>query len=330
MRAVIQRVRRGRVSVGDKTVGEIGSGFVILLGVGHGDGPTEANRLAAKIANLRIFADAEGKTNVSLLDVGGEALIISQFTLYADCRKGRRPSFVHAAPPDLAAPLVESFAGELRRGACTGNSTEMNQIIANFLGVELGSQEKQVARLACAGGSNVARRHGDYRGVESCRAAALVSGGGKGCAWGCLGLADCERVCDFDAIVMDRHDLPQVIDDLCTACGDCVDICPRDLFSLQPVSHRLWVACKNLEKGEAAEDECVVACNGCGRCAADAPGDMITMENNLAVVDYSQNALASRVAIERCPTGAIVWLEGGVHKGQGAVKIIRKEALPLE
>lgn len=115
MRAVIQRVRRGRVSVEGQTVGEIGSGFVILLGVGHGDGPDEAGRLARKIANLRIFADAEGKTNVSLLDVEGEALVISQFTLYADCRKGRRPSFVRAAPPDVAAPLVENFADELRR-----------------------------------------------------------------------------------------------------------------------------------------------------------------------------------------------------------------------
>lgn len=221
-------------------------------------------------------------------------------------------------------------AGELQPGACTVNSAEMNQIIANYLGVELGSQEALVARLACAGGSNVAQRYGDYQGVESCRAAALVAGGGKGCAWGCLGLADCERVCDFDAIIMDRHDLPQVIDDLCTACGDCIDICPRDLFSLQPASHRLWVACKNLEKGDLAEAECVVACNGCGRCAADAPGDLITMVNNLAVIDYGQNAHASRVAIERCPTGAIVWLEGGVHKGQEAVKIVRKEALPLK
>lgn len=115
MRAVIQRVRRGQVSVEGQTVGEIGPGFVILLGVGHGDGPTEAARLAGKVANLRIFADAEGKTNVSLLDVEGEALVISQFTLYADCRKGRRPSFVRAAPPEVAAPLVESFADELRR-----------------------------------------------------------------------------------------------------------------------------------------------------------------------------------------------------------------------
>ena len=221
-------------------------------------------------------------------------------------------------------------AGELQPGACTVNSTEMNQVIASFLGVELGSQEKRVARLACAGGSNVARRYGDYRGVDSCRAASLVAGGGKGCVWGCLGLGDCEQVCDFDAILMDAHDLPQVIDDKCTACGDCVDICPRDLFSLQPISHKLWVACKNLEKGEAAEAECIVACNGCGRCALDAPGDLIRIDNNLAVIDYSKNAHASRIAIERCPTGAIVWLDGGVHKGHDAVRIVRKEALPRE
>jgi D-tyrosyl-tRNA(Tyr) deacylase len=115
MRAVIQRVREGRVSIEGRVVGEIGSGLVILLGVGQGDGQVEADRLAEKIANLRIFADAEGKTNLSVLDVGGEALVISQFTLYADCRKGRRPSFVHAALPDVAEPLVDYFAGRLRQ-----------------------------------------------------------------------------------------------------------------------------------------------------------------------------------------------------------------------
>ena len=115
MRAIIQRVREGRVSVEGKTIGEIGPGLVILLGAGHGDGPAEADKLAAKIASLRIFADAQGKTNLSLLDVDGEALVISQFTLYANCRKGRRPSFVHAAHPDVAAPLVDDFAGRLRQ-----------------------------------------------------------------------------------------------------------------------------------------------------------------------------------------------------------------------
>lgn len=115
MRAVIQRVSHGLVSVEGETVGEIGLGLVILLGAGHHDGQAEADRLADKIANLRIFADAEGKTNLSILDVAGEALVISQFTLYADCRKGRRPSFIYAAPPEIAAPLVEYFAGRLRQ-----------------------------------------------------------------------------------------------------------------------------------------------------------------------------------------------------------------------
>jgi D-tyrosyl-tRNA(Tyr) deacylase len=115
MRAVIQRVRQGSVSVEGKRIGEIGPGMVILLGAGPGDGQAEADRLADKIANLRIFADAEGKTNLSMLDVGGEALVISQFTLYADCRKGRRPSFIYAASPDVAAPLVDYFALRLRQ-----------------------------------------------------------------------------------------------------------------------------------------------------------------------------------------------------------------------
>ncbi len=115
MRAVIQRVCRGRVSVEGRVIGEIGPGLVILLGAGHGDGPAEADRLADKIAHLRIFADAGGKTNLSVLDVGGEALVISQFTLYADCRKGRRPSFTDAAPPDVAAPLVDYFVDRLRQ-----------------------------------------------------------------------------------------------------------------------------------------------------------------------------------------------------------------------
>jgi D-tyrosyl-tRNA(Tyr) deacylase len=115
MRAVIQRVREGRVSVEGQTIGEIGQGLVILLGAGHDDGQVQADKLADKIVNLRIFADAEGKTNLSILDVGGEALVISQFTLYADCRKGRRPSFVHAAHPDVAEPLVDYFADRLRQ-----------------------------------------------------------------------------------------------------------------------------------------------------------------------------------------------------------------------
>ena len=114
MRAVVQRVRRASVSVDGKTMGEIGRGLVILLGIGHGDGEDQARWLARKIANLRIFEDERGLFNHSLLDVDGEALVVSQFTLYADARKGRRPSFVNAAPPEMAEPMVDRFVELLR------------------------------------------------------------------------------------------------------------------------------------------------------------------------------------------------------------------------
>lgn len=228
----------------------------------------------------------------------------------------------------FAEMLVE---GTVAPGQCTVNSAEMNVAIADFLGVDVGGVEKQVARLACAGGSHVAYTRARYEGLKTCRAAALVSGGGKGCSWACLGLGDCEVSCDFDAIHMDQHGLPVVDVDKCTACGDCVEVCPKMLFSLQPVSHRLWVACKSLDNAAESEADCDVTCNACGRCAADAPEGLITIRNNLAVIDYSKNALSSRVAIERCPTGAIVWLDEakGALKGVGAKKVIRREPLPV-
>ncbi len=118
MRVVLQRVRSGRVSVAGKTLAEIGRGVVLLFGVGQEDvDPVEAEKtlrgLAEKIANLRIFEDEQGKMNLSLLDVGGQAIVVSQFTLYADTRKGRRPSFTDAALPQIARPLVDRLAAQL-------------------------------------------------------------------------------------------------------------------------------------------------------------------------------------------------------------------------
>lgn len=229
-------------------------------------------------------------------------------------------------------PFAEKLVkGEVDPGLCTVNSRDTNQVIANFLGVSMGNHEKRVARLACAGGAHVARNRATYSGLRSCRAATLVSGGGKECTWGCLGLADCESVCEFDSITMDRHGLPVVDESSCTACGDCVDVCPKDLFSIHPVSHQLWVACANKEFGDEAETKCEVACTSCERCAVDSPEGLIEVRDNLAVINYSKNKLASKVAIERCPTGAIVWLDKGQPvKGRDAKRVIRKEALPVD
>jgi len=110
LKAIVQRVTQGKVRVNNEVVGAIQSGLVVLLGIGQGEGEGEARWMANKIANLRIFADEEGKFNRSILDVGGQVLLVSQFTLYGDARKGRRPSFTGAAPPEVAEPLVNRVA----------------------------------------------------------------------------------------------------------------------------------------------------------------------------------------------------------------------------
>jgi D-tyrosyl-tRNA(Tyr) deacylase len=130
MKAVVQRVKHGRVSVGDRALAEIGQGMVILLGVGPDDDEKAASYLAEKIAFLRIFDDGEGKMNRSLLDTKGEAIVVSQFTLYADTRKGRRPSFTDAAAPNLAGPIVEHFAALLQ---ALGVPTQTGEFGAHML-----------------------------------------------------------------------------------------------------------------------------------------------------------------------------------------------------
>ena len=113
MKAVVQRVSRAAVSVDGTVIGSVDAGFLVLAGVAPGDGPADAEALAAKIAGLRVFPDEEGRMNRSVLDAGGGALVVSQFTLYGDVRKGRRPSFTGAAPPEVAEPLVEELARRL-------------------------------------------------------------------------------------------------------------------------------------------------------------------------------------------------------------------------
>lgn len=200
--------------------------------------------------------------------------------------------------------------GAIQPAGCTVASPDARADIAEYLGVDVGAAATRVARLLCAGGCDVAPQRAEYLGLQTCRAAAAVAGGGKACAWGCLGLDDCRIACDFDAIYMNDVGLPVVIPEKCTACGDCVEACPKDLFTLMPLEQKLLVQCKNLLEGDDATNVCAVACNGCGRCAADGAPGLIEIVNGLAIVDYDKNAQASVDAIKRCPTGAIVWVEG--------------------
>ncbi|MES9876995.1 MAG: RnfABCDGE type electron transport complex subunit B [Candidatus Sedimenticola sp. PURPLELP] len=209
------------------------------------------------------------------------------------------------------APFAELVVkGTIQPSKCTVASADMIDDIADFLGVDAGEQEKLVARLHCAGGQGQAFQIAEYRGFDSCRAAAVISGGGKGCSWGCLGLADCEVSCTFDVIHMDPNGLPVVDIEGCTACGDCVDACPRDLFEIVPESQRLFVQCNTPLEGDAAVTLCSVACDACGRCAADAAPGLIEMKDNLPVIDFDSGLTATETATKRCPTGAIQWLTG--------------------
>lgn len=284
------------------------------------------------ISGALLFMGGLGFALASILSVANKKLHVAEDPRIDDVEEMLPKTNCGACgSPGCRAFAEACVAGEANPGKCTVSPPEMAAFIADFLGVELGNEEKRVARLACAGGNHVARMRSEYSGLKSCRAAVAAGGGGKACSWGCLGLADCEVSCDFDAISMDEHGLPVVDEDKCVACNDCVEACPLDLFSLQPVSHRLWVACKSLAEGDEALADCEVACTGCARCVADAPGGLISIKNNLATIDYSKNQLASKLPIQRCPTGAIVWLENqAVTKGAAAKRIIRKEPLPIQ
>jgi Formate hydrogenlyase subunit 6/NADH:ubiquinone oxidoreductase 23 kD subunit (chain I) len=146
--------------------------------------------------------------------------------------------------------------------------------------------------------------------------------------------ATASRRATLNALRLDAHDLPAVAEDLCTACGDCVTACPKDLFSLQPADDHLWVRCRNEDAGDALLDVCSVACTACGRCAMDAPAGTLTMAGGLPLIDstalHRASDAAARAAIERCPTGAIVWItdDGTALAGRAARPVVRRSVRP--
>jgi RnfABCDGE-type electron transport complex B subunit len=241
-----------------------------------------------------------------------------QFRVYEDPRIDAVENLLPSANcgacglPGCRAFAEEVVAETISPAKCTVSSPDGIERIAEYLGVDAPAEEKRVARLLCAGGIREAHNLASYKGgMSTCRGEAVIAGGIKDCSWGCLGLGDCATVCEFDAISMNENALPVVDPDKCTACNDCVEICPKGLFEIMPVSWKLIVQCKSLLEGDAAENRCSVACTACARCVADAAPNLIEIKNNLAVVNYQLNDLADAGATRRCPTDAIVWLEHG-------------------
>lgn len=212
--------------------------------------------------------------------------------------------------PGCRAFAEQAVEGKIKPAQCSVMNADGVAAIADFLGIDAGQAVKRVARLLCAGGLDVTTRPAEYRGLRSCAAATAVAGGGKGCAWGCLGLGDCATACEFGAITMDDAGLPVVDPALCTACGDCVTACPKDLFVIRPLDQHLLVQCRNLLTGDAVLEHCKVACTACGKCVQDAAPGLISVATGVAVIEESLLSLEDPAAIARCPTNAIVWLQG--------------------
>jgi Na+-translocating ferredoxin:NAD+ oxidoreductase RNF subunit RnfB len=214
--------------------------------------------------------------------------------------------------PGCAAFAAALLSGECSPSQCSVAPASTHEQIAALLGVDAGSSARRVARLRCAGGRSKVPQLASYQGSRSCAAAYRAQRGGRACAYGCLGHGDCAHVCRFEAIQMSDDALPIVDPARCTACGDCVTACPAQLFTLEPSESPLILRCNSPLVGEAARASCRVACDGCGRCAADAEAGAICMEQGLPRILDRERAGAR--CTQRCPSGAIVWVGSGASE----------------
>lgn len=195
------------------------------------------------------------------------------------------------------------LSGKVGIEACRIAEEKTKEAIAKLLGKELEKKVKRVATLHCGGGIKVEDRF-LYQGIKDCVAANLVLEGQKECVWGCLGFGSCVEVCPFGAIKMSDAGLPIVDINKCKACNRCVEICPKRLFSLVPVTHTVYIACSSPDLGKDVRVVCPVGCIACKRCEQVCPVDAIHVIDNLAVIDYNKCTSCSE-CVNVCPTKTI-------------------------
>jgi len=212
---------------------------------------------------------------------------------------------------------------------CPPGGADTMKEVASILGLVAEEKERQVAVLLCNGSSANRKRTSEFDSAANCTIATATYGGETDCTHGCLGLGECVDACGFDAMYMDPETgLPVVIEDMCTACGACVEACPKDLYQLRNVgkkSKRIFVSCMNTDKGGPAKKACDVACIGCSKCFKECKYDAITMGNNKAVIDYAACVLC-RACVAVCPTGAIHEINFPARRVKPVVKAAPKKA----
>ncbi len=173
------------------------------------------------------------------------------------------------------------------------------------MGIDAGSSVKQVAKVLCNGTSENCQNTFNYDGITDCRAAMVTLNGPKSCSFGCMGLGTCERVCPFDAIHVNKETgVAEVDPEKCTACGKCIEACPKDVITYVPYSQLTVVNCNNKERGGHVKKNCGVACIACGMCQRACPFDAIHVTNNVAIIDYTK-CTNCMICVEKCPTKAI-------------------------
>ena len=205
--------------------------------------------------------------------------------------------------------LAEKVAiKEVPVNACPAGGQEVTDAVAEALGVEALASVKILAVVLCRGGEAEAVKNAVYRGERTC-SAAMLAGGEKSCSYGCLGLGECVDSCPFDAMAMDDNGLPVIFYDKCVGCGNCARACPNDIIEMHPEDRKLFVYCRNKDKGPAAKKSCKTACIGCSLCVKDSEvKGAIAITNNLATIDY-ESCPQDETPIKRCPTKCILFGE---------------------